>query len=100
MTKSPYAPARWWKAYERYLMSPFWLERRRRVLERARNMCEGCLSRRAVHVHHREYPRDALPGTAAWIRAEKLFMLVALCEACHQDLHPLKTFVKFQAGKD
>jgi hypothetical protein len=81
----------WQEAYDRYLQSPAWLEKRRQVLARTRGICEGCGARRAVEVHHRFYPRcDCLPGEPAWIRAEKLFDLAAVCLACHQDLHPGK----------
>jgi hypothetical protein len=79
---------RWWTAYERYLQSPLWAERRQKVLVRARNICEGCGARRASEVHHVHYPARCLPGSRAWVAQEKLYMLVAVCSQCHQDLHP------------
>jgi hypothetical protein len=81
---------RWWALYDVYLQSPTWAEKRRRVFERSRGLCEGCGVRRATRVHHRRYPRGVLPGSQEWIRAEKLFDLVALCSRCHADLHPSK----------
>jgi hypothetical protein len=79
-----------WALYEVYLQSPIWLEKRRRVFERSRRLCEGCGVRRAIHLHHLRYPKGALPGSDQWLRAEKLFDLVALCDSCHADLHPDK----------
>jgi hypothetical protein len=78
----------WWAAYEVYLQSPDWLEKRRLVLARCKSVCEGCGILRAVQVHHLCYPTGVLPGSREWIRAEKLFHLVALCLRCHEDLHP------------
>ena len=80
----------WWEAYERYLQTPTWFEKRRAVLRRANDLCEGCRIRKAVQVHHLPgcYPRGCLPGSREWIKAEKLFHLVALCLQCHEDIHP------------
>jgi 5-methylcytosine-specific restriction endonuclease McrA len=82
--------ADWREAYDRYRQTPLWAEKRRLVLERAKRICEGCGVRRASEVHHLRYPSGALPGSDDWLRSEKLFDLVALCEGCHQDLHPAK----------
>jgi hypothetical protein len=82
---------RWREEYTRYLQSPEWLEKRRRVMSRCNGICEGCGEANAVQVHHRWYPpRPILPGSREWIRAEKLFHLVAVCMRCHNDLHPNK----------
>jgi len=77
-------------AYEIYLQSTEWLDKRRRVLARAKSMCEGCGIRNAVQAHHLSYPAAVLPGSKEWIGAEKLFHLVALCLRCHQDLNSSK----------
>ena len=61
---------RWWALYDVYLQSPTWAEKRRRVFERARGLCEGCGVHRPSHIHHRRYPRGVLPGSQEWIRAE------------------------------
>jgi hypothetical protein len=81
------ADKQWWAAYGIYLQSPIWLEKRRLVLRRCGGICEGCGVRKAVQVHHLEYPKDCLPGSPEWLRQEKLFHLVALCLDCHDDLH-------------
>jgi 5-methylcytosine-specific restriction endonuclease McrA len=78
----------WWLAYDEYLRSPTWREKRRGVLLRCDGMCEGCGDQRATQVHHKSYPQDVMPGSDEWIRLEKLFDLVALCDECHSDLHP------------
>ena len=70
--------AEWWNWYNNYLNSPEWHDRRRKVLERARGICEGCGDRRAVHVHHTTY---------AHVGNELLFELAALCEQCHELAH-------------
>jgi 5-methylcytosine-specific restriction endonuclease McrA len=77
----------WWQRYDTYLQSPAWRDKRRRVLHRAGNLCEGCGVQRAVQVHHRVYPQDCPPGSELWIAREMLFDLVAICTDCHQALH-------------
>jgi 5-methylcytosine-specific restriction endonuclease McrA len=79
---------RWRSAYEKYLQTPTWLEKRRLVMRRARSLCEGCGVLNAIQVHHLSYPRGVVPGSPEWIKAEKLFDLVALCRSCHEDMHP------------
>jgi hypothetical protein len=78
----------WIQCYRQYLGSASWQEKRRKVLERCRWMCEGCGNRRAVEVHHKEYPEwPILPGSEEWKRLEKLYQLVGLCEVCHGEVH-------------
>ena len=79
--------AEWWKAYDAYLKSPIWREKRSIVLKRAGETCEGCRQAKAVQVHHKRYPPGCFPGFPEWIRREKLFDLAAVCERCHEDLH-------------
>lgn len=74
-------------AYEEYLQSAEWLEKRRQVMRRCGGMCEGCGHRRARCVHHIRYPRGCKPGSVEWIEREKLFDLVGLCEDCHIHVH-------------
>lgn len=79
----------WWNAYNLYLQSADWKDKRSLVLERAKGVCEGCGEERAVQVHHLWYPpKGCRPGSEEWIRLEKLFQMVAVCKQCHQDLHP------------
>ena len=65
-------------AYNQYLDSDHWEMMRRKVMRRADNICEGCLSQTAEHVHHKTY---------AHIGAEFAFELLALCEECHDRFH-------------
>jgi hypothetical protein len=76
----------WGEQYDAYLASPTWAAKRRRVLDRAGGVCEGCGERPAVQVHHLHYPR-AWPGSPRWTALEKLYDLRALCVECHSDLH-------------
>jgi|SRR6185437_229413 len=68
----------WFKQYNRYLESPQWVTTRDKVLQRAHGVCEGCLERPAIHVHHQTY---------AHLGREFMFELLALCEECHARLH-------------
>ncbi|WP_294535198.1 hypothetical protein [uncultured Rhodoblastus sp.] len=68
-----------WRKYKAYLNSPEWATVRQRVLKRANNICEGCLQRPATQVHHLDYRHCC---------EEFLFELVAVCEPCHERLHP------------
>jgi 5-methylcytosine-specific restriction endonuclease McrA len=68
----------WWKSYEKYLASPEWKHKRKLVLERAQNTCEGCREAKAMDVHHLSYDD---------VGKEFLFQLVALCRKCHDRWH-------------
>jgi 5-methylcytosine-specific restriction endonuclease McrA len=68
-----------WQDYAEYLASDLWGERRRRVMERAAGLCEGCRSTAPAVVHHLTYEH---------LGNELLFELVALCAACHGRCHP------------
>ena len=78
----------WWQEYDAYLNSPAWKNKRRLVLQRAGDICEGCgATCRTMQVHHLRYPRDCRPGSPEWIAREKLFELRAVCPRCHEDIH-------------
>ena len=64
--------------YGAYLKSDSWKKRRKLVLERANNICEGCGLEPATDVHHLTYDH---------IGNEFLFELVAICRACHERIH-------------
>lgn len=68
----------WFKQYDKYLESPQWSTTRDKVLKRAQGVCEGCLERPAIHIHHQTY---------AHLGHEFMFELLALCEECHARLH-------------
>lgn len=64
--------------YHAYLASAVWAEKRRKVIERAGGICEGCRDQPAEIVHHLTYYH---------IYDEFLFELVALCRLCHDRIH-------------
>ena len=70
---------RWRRKYDAYLSSPKWKVLRRKVLARAKGICEGCEERKATQVHHLTYER---------LGNEMLFDLVAVCDACQKQIHP------------
>lgn len=66
-------------AYDKYLASPEWKAKRGKVLARASGVCEGCGETAPTQIHHISYEH---------VGAEFLFELVAVCDACHERLHP------------
>lgn len=71
--------AAWFREHNIYLKSPQWGERRAAVLARAKGVCEGCARARATQVHHLTYEH--------W-QQEFLWELVAICDECHERIHP------------
>ena len=71
----------WFDWYNRYLLSPEWSKKRIAVMKRANFICEGCLQKTAVQVHHLTYDR---------VGNEMLFDLVAVCSDCHKAIHEAK----------
>lgn len=65
-------------AYDEYLKSPQWREKRKLVLQRANGLCEGCRLAAPTEVHHLTYSH---------VFKELLFQLVALCRSCHERVH-------------
>lgn len=65
-------------SYDVYLASPEWAAKRKKVMARAKGVCEGCGDRPPTEVHHLTY---------AHVSNEFLFELVALCHDCHERLH-------------
>lgn len=59
--------------------NPAWQRIRTKVLERCGGVCEGCLEKPVVHVHHLTY---------AHLGHELLFELRGVCRDCHRVLHP------------
>ena len=68
----------WWREYNAYLQTEEWKELRRVVLERDDYECQGCLEKRAEHVHHLHYKN---------VGNELICDLVSLCVACHEKTH-------------
>jgi 5-methylcytosine-specific restriction endonuclease McrA len=77
----------WWRAYNAYLLTDRWNQRRSVVMRRSNGICEGCGTRQAVQVHHLRYPQGCLPGSEQWLAQEKLWDLQATCRECHDDVH-------------
>lgn len=70
----------WWDSYNAYLKSDAWKARRSKVLQRADGVCEGCMSARAVEVHHTTYKH---------VGSEFLWELRAVCKSCHEQVTTL-----------
>jgi hypothetical protein len=68
-----------WVKYNAYLKTQEWRALANRVLKRAGGICEGCGQTHATQVHHRTYEH---------VFEEFLFELVAVCDGCHNRLHP------------
>lgn len=64
--------------YHQYLRTEEWKRKRQAVLVRDHYLCQGCLLRRAVDVHHTTYSH---------IYRELMFQLVSLCRECHDAVH-------------
>jgi hypothetical protein len=67
--------------YEAYLQSAAWKSLREKVIARANGICEGCLEKSAVQVHHVSYEHRF---------EEFCWELVAICNDCHVRAHPEK----------
>ncbi len=74
----------WLNAYKQYLASPQWRAKRAAVMKRAGGVCEGCRSARATQVHHLNYDHAG----HVFDGGEFLWELVAICDACHNRIHP------------
>lgn len=64
--------------YHQYLQSDAWKQKRQAILIRDSYLCQGCLHRRAVDVHHTTYSH---------IFRELMFQLISLCRQCHDAVH-------------
>lgn len=64
-----------------YLRSSVWQRIRLLVLERDKDLCQGCLKATATVVHHRNYDH---------VGTELLYDLLSLCKSCHDKVHPEK----------
>lgn len=67
-------------AYQWYLRSPAWRDRRTAAFRRANGNCERC-GEPATEVHHKQYLR---------LFAESPDDLEALCRKCHAEIHDLQ----------
>lgn len=64
-------------AYQKYLLTPQWAERRARALKRAKGKCSLCSSKKRLECHHRTYERIGME------RDEDLSVLCANCHGSH-----------------
>lgn len=64
-----------WDQHNRAINSIYWRIIRRKVLDRANELCEGCGTHKATEVHHLTYEH---------LGHELMFELVALCRDCHE----------------
>jgi hypothetical protein len=69
----------WWRQYKKYLDGNEWSSLRNLVFARSQCICEKCLVRPAIQVHHETYVR---------VGHERLEDLSAVCLECHRQLHP------------
>lgn len=74
--------SRWWEDYNLYLSSMEWRLLRRRILDRDRDRCQGCLTKQGVEVHHLSYEMYNATGHSM------AFECVTLCRECHDRIHP------------
>lgn len=77
----------WWKQYNEYLQSEKWRQKREKVFARANGLCEGCRDKKPTQVHHLTYEH---------VRDEFLFELAAVCDDCHERLHPKNATTKME----
>lgn len=70
--------AEWFREHDEYLNSDKWRQKRQKVIQRCRGVCEGCMDAPVQHVHHITYEH--------W-KDELLFELLGLCEPCHERAH-------------
>lgn len=71
----------WFKNhYEPYLRSNEWHQKRLKVFNRDKNLCQACLENRATQVHHLTYKH---------VFNEPLFELVSICKPCHDKITEL-----------
>jgi hypothetical protein len=68
----------WWEWYNNYLLTYKWRNKRQRVLERDKHICQSCLINKATEVHHLSYK---------FVGNEPLFQLVSICDTCHKMIH-------------
>lgn len=64
--------------YEEALSSPHWCELKSSIRRRCGGLCEWCSRRPMAHLHHRTYAR---------LGHELASDVMAVCEACHWNIH-------------
>ena len=72
----------WSERYQEYLKSPEWIAKKAQVIERDKNICQGCLKNKPYTAHHLKYYPNF---------DEPLFYLVAICKECHDKIHSIES---------
>jgi len=67
----------WAIEYKKYLSSPDWKYRRKKVFSRDGYTCQACLEQPATEVHHLTYSH---------VFNEPLFDLISVCGPCHRSI--------------
>lgn len=75
------------KTYNDLLLSPLWINKRKKILLRDKNRCRSCGNSKGLHVHHRQYHISKRTGEfkLPWEYLDKY--LITLCENCHYSGH-------------
>ncbi len=77
------------KEYYAYLKSEAWRLKRKAVIEREDNLCQGCANHHIEDVHHVTYDN---------VGEEFLFQLMGLCKNCHSRVHYGENFESWING--
>lgn len=72
----------WWALYNEYLTTPEWHDLRIKIINRDKNLCQECFSKKANEVHHLHYRN---------VFKEKLEDLISVCKDCHNKIHFYKS---------
>lgn len=65
--------------YTSYMKSPAWAKKRRTYFKSKQPQgCQGCGTRKQLHLHHKTYER---------LGRERLTDLIPLCSKCHAEVH-------------
>lgn len=77
------------KTYRDLLKTPQWRRKRKLILNRDKNHCLNCNSRKNLQVHHRQYQFNKITGDfiVPWDYDNKY--LISLCDKCHNLGHKL-----------
>ena len=70
--------SQWKIEKDAYMKSSKWFKIRKKVLKRDSYMCQACMSKNNLDVHHITYE---------YTGEEVLENLVAICRDCHSELH-------------
>jgi len=76
--KRVYVIKKEFSSYKEYMASNTWRNKRRRILKRAKGICERCKIMKAKQVHHKHYKT---------LYNERDKDLIALCGICHGTIH-------------